>query len=828
MRRGLWFWLALSASAALAQPLDELPLHTPIECHPSAHTGKWVNLGPFQTTPRGPNLGQIHAMAVHPSDTNVIYVGAPNGGIWKTTDGGKHWRSLMNIENMPPIGIRSILINPHNTDVVVAATAAGQGIWAAEPLSLYGVGVIVSFDAGETWQSTKLRFDPTGPMEWYGQIPTFKLVMLPRSNADETWLLAMTKNQLYRVSIMPADRESEESVALLGGVYDPGSFRDFEIHPAHPDTIWVSSFKGLYRSYDGGASWDTLSSYLLPGPGYSQLISCPFEQTNIKAMFVEYKLNRLYLFDRRVDDSCENEKVSIQYSTDFGDTWTGLHISKVPINTGAIFAISESDSSVYVRDGITHELVRKNLRLEPKTMSSRNTHIDPRGFLVFNFDGKEILYLGNDGGINVSTDHITWRDITGTGLGMSQHYGIGCDPNDAQRLIAGAQDGSINFYNNGTWQQASGGDNGDALFHPRDTNAVFFSSNNTLLRSTNGGRSFAHLKSGDGGSSFVLFPMALHPQHPDTMMVGFKRLWRSNQARTGAGSSFYEIHSPHGDRFDITSIEIGWANPNLVYHSFEYYHYNGGDSTIAVLFRASDGGAGKRSWKDITGSLGRNVSHGNAPLKFGPIHDITSDPEDPSRVWVCFGGFGDGLKVFYSSDTGNTWQNVSSGLPNLPANTIVYQRGSHDRLYLGMDGGVYYWEADSSGWYRYCGGFPNVNVHDLDIQECAGMLRVATYGRGVWEVDLIPPEPMEIRGVTTWSGSRTVTQDIHVRKKSTLIIMGTLNMTQGRSITLSKRATLIVDGGKVTNSCDCKWDGIVHGKRSRVEVRNGGLIEMTR
>jgi len=824
--------LAIVVNPLTGQPLDEIQLWTLIECHANAYTGNWVNTGPFETSTYGPNLGQIHAIAVHPTDTSIIYVGAPNGGMWKTIDGGKHWTPLMNFETLPPTGVRWIVINPHNPDVVLAATAAAQGRWAHGAIRGYGMGVLLSFDGGQTWESTQLRFDPTSPQDWYSQITTYKLVLLPRTSADTTWILAMTKNQVHLMSLVPSNRSAEQIEKIQGGDHwAQETHRDIEIHPKHPDTIWLATNTGLLRTFDGGTTWDTLRNYHLPGERYPYYRPC-WNESNIRSMFIEYRLNHLFLFEQRADDSCGNSVVSIQFSRDLGDTWEGYNTAE-RVNTFNIFAISETDSMIHVRSGLHNYVVNLNLDLTPATpaMSTANTHVDPRGFLIIERDGKEILYQGNDGGINISTDHRTWRDITGTGLGMGQYYAIGSDPNNVHRYIAGAQDGSINFYNNGEWQMTSGGDNGDAIFHPADSSIVYFSSNNALTRSTNGGKSFQVIKVGDGGMASVMFPMKTHPRNPDTLMVGFKRLWRCDNGRRASSRDFYEVAAPHGDEHGILSIEISKADPDLVYFSYSYYQYDGADLTKGLLFRTTDGATTRSKWKDITGTLGRNVSGRDAPLRGGPISDIVTDPVHPARVWVCFGGFGEGKKVFYSPDTGNTWYNMSDGLPNLPSNAIVYQKGSNDRLYLGMDGGVYYWEPDSARWYKYCGGFPNAIILDMDVHECGSLLRVATFGRGIWEVNLIPPDPLSVRGLHVWQANTNGLKDIRVRKRATLIVKGTLNMSQGRKIMLDKRATLIVDGGRIANTCSATWEGIKvpttkrGKKRARVIVKNDGVIE---
>jgi len=94
--------------------------------------------------------------------------------------------------------------------------------------------------------------------------------------------------------------------------------------------------------------------------------------------------------------------------------------------------------------------------------------------------------------------------------------------------------------------------------------------------------------------------------------------------------------------------------------------------------------------------------------------------------------------VYVSNDAGVTWTNYSTGLPNLPVNCIVYQNGSNDALYVGTDVGIYYRNNAMSSWQPFFNGLPNVIVNELEIQYSSGKIRAATYGRGLWESEIVP------------------------------------------------------------------------------------------
>src|SRR4029079_3641701 len=121
---------------------------------------------------------------------------------------------------------------------------------------------------------------------------------------------------------------------------------------------------------------------------------------------------------------------------------------------------------------------------------------------------------------------------------------------------------------------------------------------------------------------------------------------------------------------------------------------------------------------------------------------------NPKKVWVTFSGYSATNKVWYSADAGVTWNNYSTGLPNLPVNCITYQPASDDALYVGTDVGVYFIDNSYSSWQPFFAGLPNVDVEELEIAPTIGKIRAATNGRALWESDLAVTIPVSF----TWVG----------------------------------------------------------------------------
>jgi len=223
-----------------------------------------------------------------------------------------------------------------------------------------------------------------------------------------------------------------------------------------------------------------------------------------------------------------------------------------------------------------------------------------------------------------------------------------------------------------------------------------------------------------------------------------------------------------------------------------------------------------------------------------PITGLAVDPNNSDRLWLSFTGFEDNFKVLISEDGGETWNSAdpTGSLNNLPVNNIVYQQGTNDRLFIATDAGVYYKDASMSCWEKY-GDIPNVRVVEVQINPCNGKLSAATFGRGIWEVDL--PSSGTIANTitltqnTTWAGQEYCYSNIIIPAGITLTVTGQVHMPFHSKIKVLKGGKLIVDGGVLTNNCKARWHGIevegdndlnqFSGNQGEVELKNGARIE---
>jgi hypothetical protein len=128
------------------------------------------------------------------------------------------------------------------------------------------------------------------------------------------------------------------------------------------------------------------------------------------------------------------------------------------------------------------------------------------------------------------------------------------------------------------------------------------------------------------------------------------------------------------------------------------------------------------------------LRNGGLPNRF--VMDITVDPENAEHVYTCVSGY-DTTHVWESTDSGASWRDMSSNLPDVPVNTIVLPLGefaSPGTIYIGTDFSCFKTTDNGASWFAFANGLPNVVVEDMAFHETLGFIRAATQGRSVWDV----------------------------------------------------------------------------------------------
>ena len=649
--------------------------------HPASTTrsATWSPVGNAVVPGNGGGVGRINVIRIDPTNTNTIYIGSAGGGVWKTTNGGTTWMDITT--NIPVTSIADIAIDPTNPNNIYLATGDGYGYEATWQMDndfwggVYSAGVLKSIDGGNTWSPTGLSYAQSN-----NQIIQ-RLIIHPTNPAI---LLAATRNGIYRT----ADGGATWTLVDADHCYD------MEFNTANPDIIYAGGNLNILRSVDAGATWSVLKSNL-----------CSTGRISIETTAANS--NVIYAL-------CQSG--SLFKSTDGGVTWTNkLSPSGYASFYGyydLVLECSDANENYLLAGGLS---VAKSTNggTSWSTISSWScstcsnyVHADNHD-LEFLPGSTQTIYSSNDGGIFKSTNLGTsWTDLS-TGLRLAQAYRLSSSATNPSIVYSGWQDNGSNRWNGTSYTQVYGADGMETLIDYTNSNTVFIESQyGNIYRSTNGGSTFNFVAPSSGA---WLTEYIMDPLDHNKMYAGYASLYKS----TNNGSSWTSIGSNLYGGDYCTAIAVAPSNTNYIY-----------TSSLGVMKKSTDGGS---NWSTITTGL---------PVGSVGINYIAVSNLDPNSVWVALSGYSDGNKVFHSTDAGSTWINVSGTLPNLPVNTIVYENGSPNRVYIGTDIGVYYRDDNLSDWAFYNDGLPNVMVHELEINYTSGKLLAATYGRGIWQSDL--------------------------------------------------------------------------------------------
>jgi len=687
--------------------------------------------------------GRVAAVAGIPGNPNIYYVGAAGGGVWKTVDGGLTWKAIFTHAKTASIG--AIAVAASNPNDVWVGT--GEGNIRNDLID--GAGVYFSSDAGNSWKFmglgdtqhiTSIAIDPNDPNTVFvGALghawgPNAERGVFKTTDGGKTWKKVLYVNDTTGVSdlAMAASNPNELFACMWEFRRYPWTLMD-----GGPNS-------GLYRSTDGGDTWQKLSKGLPESPwGRSAVAIAPSNPNHIYAL-IAAKHGMLW------------------QSEDMGDSWTPVSDSHAldvrPFYFSKVIVSPDNENKVYF---MSFNMMESFDGGKTATVADRGVHSDHHTLWI---DPKnpERMILGTDGGVFLSTDGTkTWRFLDT--MPIEQFYMVAADSKQPFDLCGGLQDNSAwcgpssDLSNNrevsSSWYTVVGGDGEYAVPAPSDPNIVYSDSQN---------------------ASIERLDLATHI------------------------SRFIRPYLPGVEEETPADLKyrFNWTAPIAVSRTDANEVYLGG----SALFKSTDGG---KTWAPISGDLTRN-DKSKQPIAGGPIqHDIsgaetydtilaiTIAPTDPKVIWV---GTDDGLVqvtrdggktwadvaknisgapewarvyqvgvspfnagtayvtydahmldnrgvyVYRTDDYGATWTKITNGLPdNVPAHVVREDPNKRGFLVAGTDTGLYYSDDRGDHWQPLKSDFPTAAVYDLKFIKQSHDLVVATHGRGMFVLDDIRP-----------------------------------------------------------------------------------------
>ena len=661
--------------------------------------GDWKELGPVFMPNNGtgqPNgLGRVNCVAFHPVQTNTIYIGAPSGGFWRTTDGGTTWETTT--DQLPTLGVSSIAVNAVNPHIILIGT--GDRDAADAP----GIGVMKSTDGGSSWALSN-----TG----MGNMTVGRMLFHPN---DTAIVLAATSGGIYR--------STDGGSSWIKTSSNTKHYKDLAFKPADPDIVYATEEGNFYRSVDNGQSWTQITTGLSSNITRMVIGVSPANPDYVYCLGVDDRVfeglyrstNSGLTFTQR-----SNTPNIMDYSTDGSGTggqgWYDLCIAVDPANAEIIYS---GGVNIFksVNGGTSWALTAH----WTGGGGAPAVHADHHELIFSPHSGR--LYNGNDGGLYYTANGgFSWKEVS-SGLAIAQVYKLGQSTLSPRLSINGYQDNGTAIYNGG-WSTEIGGDGMECIVDPSDTNylygALYYGD---VRRSSNNGQNFNRIaKDGSNGiteDGAWITPYILDIVDPGTMYIGYKNIWKSDNIKASSASSVSWTQLSNNllgsNSNTIRVLEQSPADPDILYFS----------RVDSRLFRCDNLQSPSPSFTNLTG----------LPTPTWPV-DIEAHPTDPAQVWVVQSN-----GVFHSSNKGGSWTDVTGSLPNVSVNCIVFDETSNGDLYVGTDLGVYYKGTTMSDWVPFNNGLPfSVEVTELeiyyDVQRSKSRLKASTYGRGLWESEL--------------------------------------------------------------------------------------------
>jgi photosystem II stability/assembly factor-like uncharacterized protein len=705
----------------------------------------WRTIGPTA------QAGRVPAFVGLPGDPNTMYVAGAVGGIFKTSNGGVTWTPVF--DDKPVTSIGAIAIAPSDPNVVYAGTGEGNPRNDAS----IGDGVYKSIDAGGQWVNVglpdsekiaRLVVDPRNAdvvyacalgREWG---PNEERGLFKTTDGGRSWKKILYKNDLTGCSDVDIDPTNANIV--YAGMF---TFRRW---------AWYTESGGgetaVYKSSDGGATWAKLS-----GPeanrglpkGLMDRIGVAVSRSSPAVVYVISETKDEGELWRSDDAGASWRMVSRDPNINFRPFYYA-DIRVDPANPNTVYALagglykSEDGGRTFARIG-------------------GGTHGDHQSMWIDPLDPRRIL-LGDDGGFQISYDAGRTFDILNN-IPFTQFYNVAYDLQVPYHLCGGLQDNGTwcgpsqtpgaPGTTRGEWQNVGGGDGFFGVPDLKDPHLVYNNLQGGVIsltdRRTGTSWGINPYPGGIGSSGQWMAPqkyrfnwnapIVLSPQDPKTVYYGGNVLFRT----TTMGHS-WEVISPDlttndkakqqssggkivtdntAAEFHCTIISIGPSpvDPNVIWAGTD-------DGNVQVT---RDGG---KSWTNTVKGMA-----GLAPNAW--INKVDASHFDAATAYVSASHWQDGdyAPYFYkTSDFGRTWTKITNGLPARGWSHVIREDPKvRDLLYAGTEFGLFASWNGGATWVSIRNNIPAVAVRDIAIHPRDNDIIVATHGRGIYILDDAAP-----------------------------------------------------------------------------------------
>jgi photosystem II stability/assembly factor-like uncharacterized protein len=696
----------------------------------------------------GPPGNRASAVVGVPGDPMVYYAGASSGGVWKSTDGALSWEPVF--DDQPAQSIGAIAIAPSDPQVVWVGTGEP---WIRSNVSI-GNGVYKSTDAGKTWQHMGLDatgrigrvvIDPRDPNivhvaaigHSYG--PQRERGVFRTTDGGKTWehtLFIDENTGVFEIAMNPSNPR-----ILFAGAW-PLVIHTFGRESGGPNG-------GIWRSRDGGDTWQRLEGHGLPEPplGKIGLAIAPSNPNVVYALIETGWPNRGVLWR----------------SNDGGDNWDLVSYDRLlnerPHYASRIMVNPADENEVYFAAN-SHSISLDGGVTTERSGWSGDSHdmwADP---LI-----PDRMMISDDGGIQITLDRgASWNNIQ---LPNAQMYHVNVDNEIPYNVYGGKQDGSgykgsstqgfggRRFGGGGSqWESSAGCESGFVVPDPANADVVWggcYTGQFTKVDYRTGHERTVNVwpesSYGAAGEDVKYrfnwtFPITISPHDHNKVYVGSQYVHQSTD-----GGESWTIISPDlstndprylGPSGGLTKDNIGVEIAEVVFAIAESPLEEGqiwAGTNDGLLHVTRDGG---QTWTNVTDNIP------DLP-EWGTVSNIHPSNHDAGTAYVTVDFHQMNNRdpyIYKTTDYGRSWRSISSDIPRSVFSYVhwVYEDPVRQGLlFAGTENAIYVSFNDGGHWLPLQNNLPHAPVHGMVVQQHFNDLVVATYGRGFWIMDDITP-----------------------------------------------------------------------------------------
>lgn len=715
----------------------------------------------------GPVGNRVSSVAGVPGDPNTYYAGAASGGLWKSTDGGVHWRPVFDDQTVSSVG--ALAVAASNANIVWAGTGEP---WIRSHISV-GTGVFKSTDAGHSW--THMGLDSSGRV---GR------VVIDPGNPDIVFVAAQGHSygpQQERGVFRTTDGGKTWQRVLFVDA-NTGAI-DIVMHPTNPRILFAAMWQlemhtwgresggpgsGIFVSRDGGSTWTRLEGHGLPTHALGK-IGLAISRSNPDRVYALIETGDGVPLHGQPTDNGE-----LWRSEDGGANWRVVsydrdlacrqaYYTRVAVSTDnpdeAYFLCATFSRSL---DGGVSAHAADSGSKFPMTSPGGDNHdmwIDPTN--------ASRMIIANDAGVQISTTRAReWMHVQ---LPIAQIYHVTADTRVPYYVYGNKQDGPSyrgpSNSRSGTaiarseWHGVEGGESGWATPDPVDTNLVWSTASGSGSRGgivvrfderTRQGQNVEVWPMSTGGypAADVPYrfvwdaPFTISPHDHNTIYTGSQYV---HVTRDGGRS--WRLLSPDLTRNDKSKQQIsGGLTPDNI--GVEY-----GDVVYAIAESRAQAGLIWVGTNDglvqVTRDGGKNWTNVTANIPgipaWGSVRHVEPSKYDAGTAYIIVDAHQENNRdpwVYRTGDFGRTWKLIVNGIPRSMlsyAHIIREDPVRRGLLYLGTENGLYVSFDAGERWQPLQLNLPHAPVYGMVIQEQFNDLVLSTYGRGIWILDDLSP-----------------------------------------------------------------------------------------